>query len=187
MLAFFALVHLDSIAMNSTSLLPHFSLTVLSLEAQGTLQRSCLMEEVGYWKPVKGLAVLVIVGLLFLAGSSARAEVLVSHLGSDQTDSFTLITGFAPASEIQMAKEEWTSNSNNGDVDPLAIVMATLVWGGDTKPSSGSTGGTTGGHDPGPSAAPEPATLLTGLVGSSLLGLFAVYRRRKQVGAAGLS
>jgi hypothetical protein len=48
--------------------------------------------------------------------------------------------------------------------------------GGGTGTSSGGgpTGSPSGGH------LPEPATLLSGLVGTSLVGLYATYRRKRE-------
>jgi hypothetical protein len=51
---------------------------------------------------------------------------------------------------------------------------------GDHNPPPGNPGDPVGGGGgPPPADNPEPATLITGLFGSSLLGLFALWRRQK--------
>jgi hypothetical protein len=126
---------------------------------------------------------LAFAGLTFVA-SAARADVFVSQLGDSQGLQFQ-VQGFAPASAPAWDKApQFVDNTN---FNRLALLTSILFFPGDTPPGDTGSGGTGGGGGggggggptPGSHEAPEPATFLTGLVGSCLLGFYATLKRRK--------
>jgi hypothetical protein len=56
---------------------------------------------------------------------------------------------------------------------PMANAPPDTIPEGNPAPAGGPSGG-------GPNTSPEPATVLTGLLGSGLAGLFAYTRKRRQ-------
>jgi hypothetical protein len=124
-----------------------------------------------------------------LAAAPARADLLVSrlnHAAVDQT---------MPACCV--AEEQATPDAlpkANVDADALALaVMATVLFSNPDNSNPQPSGGTTTpvippGHNPPPTNdAPEPATLLSALVGTGLAGLYAAFRRKKLVKGGALS
>jgi hypothetical protein len=71
-------------------------------------------------------------------------------------------------------------------------VLATVLFSNpdDTTPPGTSTGGGTtttsgGGSNPPPTShAPEPATVISALVGMSLAGIYTAFRRKRLVASA---
>ena len=73
-----------------------------------------------------------------------------------------------------------TTDSGGGGTPPGG--GTTTPGGGTTTPPSGGTTTPPTGTPPGgvTQSAPEPATLLTGLLGSGLFGLYAAFRRKRR-------
>ena len=133
------------------------------------------------------IAPLLLAGL---AAAPARADLLVSRLNHVAVDQ--------PMAVCCVAEEQATPEALPAatvDADALALaVMATVLFsnpdhsnpqtgGGSTTPVIPSGGG---GNPPPTSEAPEPATLLSALVGTGLAGLFAALRRKRQVKMEGM-
>jgi hypothetical protein len=122
--------------------------------------------------------------LTVLAAPAVRADVLVNRLGTEA--GAPVVSEFAaPVVAAEAAPAD--------QPDPLAILAVVLFFGDDNPPPPPSpppptttSGGSTpppstsgGGSPPPPSDAPEPATLLSGLIGVGLTSLAAVRRRKK--------
>ncbi len=76
----------------------------------------------------------------------------------------------------QVTPDGTSSDTVHGHVDPLPGVTQ-------SPKVTQSGGGNTGGTSPPPPAtqlAPEPASLITGILGSACAGLAALYRRRRK-------
>jgi hypothetical protein len=75
-----------------------------------------------------------------------------------------------------------TTDSGGGGTTTPGGGTTTPPGGGTTTPPGGGTQGTPTGTPPGgvTQSAPEPATLLTGLLGSGLFGLYAAFRRKRR-------
>jgi hypothetical protein len=131
------------------------------------------------------LAPMLLAGL---AATPARADLLVNRLSQEQVAS----NDTAPSCTVtqEQAKAEPMTTASV-DENALALtVLATVLFSNPDNSSpqtsgNGGGGGTTpsGGTNPPPtSEAPEPATLLSALVGTGLAGLFAAFRRKRLTG-----
>jgi hypothetical protein len=125
------------------------------------------------------LAPLLLAGL---AAAPARADLLVSRLNHGAVGQ--------PMAACCVAEDQATPDmlpEANVDADALALaVMATVLFSNPDNSHPPTGGGTTptpsGGNNPPPtSEAPEPATLLSALVGTGLAGLYAAFRRKRLV------
>jgi hypothetical protein len=116
--------------------------------------------------------------------STGKADVLVSSLEESSAPSVA-VRGFVPAFSPQ--EDQSLQMVDNTQSNRLALLTTIMFFPGNTPPGGGSGGGggngstggnTGGGTTPTGSDAPEPATMLTGLVGSGLLGMYSLVRRR---------
>ncbi|HEV3235519.1 MAG TPA: PEP-CTERM sorting domain-containing protein [Gemmataceae bacterium] len=112
--------------------------------------------------------------------STCKADVLVSSLDDEASTTSPATKGFTPASP---ALEDHPSESvRDSQFNRLALLTTIMFFppgGGSGGGGGGGTGGGSGGGTHTGSEAPEPATILTGLVGSGLLGMYSMMRRRR--------
>jgi hypothetical protein len=136
----------------------------------------------------------------------ARADFLVSRAPTDVTriaEANACGTGFEPFGTMESAVSCPVKHHHRkaGLLEVLVRrfgVLSTVLFlppdsggtptttaGGSTVTGSGSPGSTTSGSPGGhPQSAPEPSTLLAGLIGAGALGLFLWLRARKHGGLA---
>jgi hypothetical protein len=124
-----------------------------------------------------------------LATAPARADLLVGRLNHAAVDQAMVSRCVVEERATPEARPE-----ANVDADALALaVMATVLFSNpensNPPPGGGSTTPVTpsGGNTPPPtSEAPEPATLLSALVGMGLAGLYAAFRRKNLIKMEGM-
>lgn len=150
--------------------------------------------------PQRSLFLFVFAGLAVAAGASlARADLLVSRFPADAAGCRPLAVGYesfgAPDQALHQTRRpnKHTQVRKSGLLDALAHRMALMSTVLFLPPESGggSTTTTTGGGSPGtgtqgnPSgpgthSAPEPSTLLAGLIGAGAVTMFRYVRARRQ-------
>ena len=125
---------------------------------------------------------------LALTTSAAKADVFVSALPVEAQTSQVNLNGFTVASQPQGALT--IPSADRASLQRMAVLATILFFPGDSGSGGGSTssgGGSNngggnnngGGTSTSGSEAPEPASLVTALIGCGLLGAYARTRRRK--------
>jgi hypothetical protein len=118
----------------------------------------------------------------------ARADLLVHRLNPDAQAADPATAPCCVADECATVPVEKTVESNEvADADASVVslfVLSTVLFSNpdDTPTGSGTGGGPTGsgGNNPPPTShAPEPATVISALVGACLAGFYVVVRRKR--------
>jgi hypothetical protein len=140
----------------------------------------------GFWAVVLGPIVVSIVMAV-----PARADFLVHRLNGQAQAAGT---SHCVADACAAVAEEKTNQSTVwADASHLPLLVLTTVMFSnpdDTTPGGSTSGGTTtgtsgGGSNPPPGAhAPEPATVISALLGIGLAGMYTVFRRKRLVSPA---
>lgn len=140
-------------------------------------------------KRLNQMALLALGVTLWGVAPSARADIFVSQVGSKESAATLNEVGFTPAGRL--IGKTAAPLVSKVDADQLAALATILFFpgntgpitpggsGGDGPPIGGVSGGGSGSPPPPGSEAPEPATLISGLIGSSLAGLWAAMKRRR--------
>jgi hypothetical protein len=134
--------------------------------------------------------------LILLTVIPARADLLVHRLNGNVQTGDSAATPCCVTGECAAITEENAVDSKKmteADASQLPLlVLATVLFSNpdDTTPPGTSTGGGTtttsgGGSNPPPTShAPEPATVISALVGMSLAGIYTALRRKRLVASA---
>jgi hypothetical protein len=122
------------------------------------------------------------------AVAPARADLLVNRLNREAVDVYQCLTPCNKAEEFTAPEVEGATAGPDAGSLALAAVATVLFSnpenpppqsGGTTTGGGPTTTGTSGGGSNPTPGAPEPATLLSALVGTGLAGLYAAVRRRR--------
>ena len=125
----------------------------------------------------------------------ARADLLVQRLSGDRQAANAEPSPCCVADEFATVPlEKAAPGHTDADASVVSLlVLSTVLFSNpdDTTPTTPVTGGgptasgggptaSGGGNPPPTSHAPEPATVISALVGLSLAGFYAIYRRKRQ-------